>query len=147
AVPAGGGWAALADRGYRTVLDLRPVDQIRPADFAASSRLGLRHVLLPMTPGTIDAALVDRFEDEIAQESARPIFFCDLDGSAAAALWYVHRVAFDRYEADRALRDAERIAPIPPDLLAAARAFLDGRHASAAPAPSPVALAEIAPVP
>jgi hypothetical protein len=130
-IPEDSGWSWLADHGYRTVLDLRPVDQIRPADFAASNRLGLRHVLLPMTPGAIDATLVSRFEEEIALESARPLFFCDTDGSLAAALWYIHRIKVDRTDPERARRDAERIAPIPPPLMLAARAFLNGQPVAA----------------
>ncbi|RUL84339.1 beta-lactamase hydrolase domain-containing protein [Tautonia sociabilis] len=123
-VPAEGGWTTLVERGYRTVLDLRPIDQVLPTDIAASSQAGLRLVLLPTAPGTIDAALVRRFEDEIAQESARPIFFCDTSGTTAAALWFVHLVEAERYDLERARRDAERIAPIPPDLMLAARGYL-----------------------
>ncbi|WP_169974254.1 hypothetical protein [Tautonia rosea] len=134
-IPEESGWTWLADRGYRTVLDLRPVDQIRPADFASSNRLGLRHVLLPMTPGTIDASLVNRFEEEIALESARPLFFCDSDGSAAAVLWYIHRIKVDRTDPDRARRDAERIAPIPPSLMLLAQSFLNGQPLAAQPEP------------
>ncbi|QDV37927.1 hypothetical protein [Tautonia plasticadhaerens] len=146
---ADAGWAELAGLGYRTVLDLRPIGQVRQEDFAASSRAGLRHLLLPTTPGVIDAGLVRRFNEELAQEPARPLFFCDLDGSTAAALWYVHLVAEDRYDPSRARRDAERIAPIPAPLFLAAQGFLDGRNAAAPPdqavssapigAPGPVA--------
>ncbi|MEW4566500.1 hypothetical protein AB1L88_01405 [Tautonia sp. JC769] len=136
-IPEDSGWAWLADHGYRTVLDLRPVDQIRPADFAASNRLGLRHVLLPMTPGIIDSTLVGRFEEEIALESARPLFFCDADGSAAAALWYIHRIKVDRTDSERARRDAERIAPISPSLMIAAQAFLNGQPVAAVAQPEP----------
>ena len=128
AIPAGEGWATLAEHGYRTVLDLRPIPQVRPEDYAASARHGLRQIPLPMEPGRVDDAIVERFEQEIAQESARPILFADADGSGAAALWYVHRVDVEGYDADRARRDAERIAPIPPQLLASADAFLDARQ-------------------
>ncbi|WP_152051041.1 hypothetical protein [Tautonia marina] len=140
AIPEESGWTWLADHGYRTVLDLRPVDQIRPTDFASSNRLGLRHVLLPMTPGTIDATLVNRFEEEIALESARPLYFCDTDGSAAAVLWYIHRIKVDRSAPERARRDAERIAPISPSLMLAAQAFLNGQPLAAQPEPEIPAL-------
>lgn len=139
-IPEDSGWTWLADRGYRTVLDLRPIEQIRPADFAASNRLGLRHVLLPMTPGIIDASLVNRFEEEISLESARPLVFCDTDGSVAAVLWYIHRIRVDRTAPERARRDAERIAPIPPSLMLAAQAFLKGQPLAAQPEPEIPAL-------
>ena len=124
-IPDVEGWARLAEHGYRTVLDLRPIAEVRPDDFAASGRHGIRHLPLPMTPGLIDDAIVDRFEREIAQRDARPIFFADLDGSGAAALWYVHRAEAEGYDLDRARRDAERIAAIPEPLLQSANAYLD----------------------
>jgi hypothetical protein len=149
-VPGDAGWIELANLGYRTVLDLRPIEQVRPADFASSSRAGLRHFLLPSSPGVIDALIVRRFREEISQESARPIFFCDADGSTAAALWYVHLVAEDQYDPSRARRDAERIAPIPDPLFRSAQGYLDGRNSAAPPdqappvadAPAPEAPAE-----
>ena len=124
-IPDEQGWATLAEHGYRTVLDLRPIAEVRPDDFAASARHGIRHIPLPMTPGVIDDAIVDRFEREIAHRDARPIVFADRDGTGAAAIWYVHRAEAEGYDLDRARRDAERIASIPEPLLQSANAYLN----------------------
>lgn len=114
--PASPGFEYLAQKGYRTLLDLRDPTQIRPDDIAQSHHWGLRHVLLPASPDSFDAALVARFEQELAPE-ARPVYFCDEDGSRSAALWLAHRVQVDKVDLDLARRDALPLGPLGPPLL------------------------------
>jgi len=122
--PSPEGWAYLADKGYHTLLDLRPAAQIQPADIATIHNAGFRHVTMPMTPGAIDDQLLRRFKEEIGDRSARPIYFCDRDGSGAAVLWFAHRVAHDGLDPTLARREAEAIGPLTEPWMKAARAFL-----------------------
>ena len=130
--PSPPGLSGLVETGYRTVLDLRETSQFRSEDFAAIAHEGLRHLLMPVSADKLNADLVKRFESELAQPDARPIYFCDTDGTRAATLWYIHRVSVDKSERTAARRDAEQLGPIADAFLKAANAYLD----SLAPAPA-----------
>ena len=133
--PTDPGWDWLVETGYKTVLDLREPQEVRPQEVAAIDHRGLRYVALPIAPGAIDAPRVDRFREEIAQAGARPLFFCDTDGARAGVLWYIRRVGFDKIDPASARREAEELGPLDPPLLAAAEAYLGRLNA---PAPGPV---------
>ena len=111
--PAAGGWAWLAEKSYRTVLDLREPGQMgaqrpgrdRPRRTSATSPC-------PSRPEGINADLLKRFDRELAQSDARPLYFCDADGTRPAALWYLHRVVTEKADRQAARREAEALAPI-----------------------------------
>lgn len=107
--PSAEGLNWLADKGYRTVLDLRESPEVTPAFIADAARRGLRYVALPVNLKTLDADRLARFQFELAAPEARPLFFFDTDGSRAGALWYVRRVTVDRVDAQLARREAEAI--------------------------------------
>jgi protein tyrosine phosphatase (PTP) superfamily phosphohydrolase (DUF442 family) len=104
---AGLGW--LAEKGYRTVLDLRPSGEVSPAFIAEAATRGLRYVALPVSLEKLDPDRLARFQFELAAPEARPLFFFDADGSRAGALWYIRRVTVDRVDAQLARREAEEI--------------------------------------
>ncbi len=135
-LPAAPGWSFLADKGYRTVLDLRPRAEAQPGDDAAAAHAGLRYVLLPMTAETLDETLVKRFNEELALSENRPLYFFDADGSRAAVLWYLHQVAIDGVDEQTARREVEELGPRDESLWAAAQAFLRSRKTTEAPATS-----------
>jgi protein tyrosine phosphatase (PTP) superfamily phosphohydrolase (DUF442 family) len=134
-VPTAAGWIFLAEKGYRTVLDLRPRAEVRPGDDAAASHAGLRYVILPVTPETLEER-VSRFEDEVALAGNRPLFFFDTDGSRPAALWRLHLLARGTpdTEADAAVAE---IGPIEPSLNEAVARYLTARKPKPANGPQP----------
>ena len=145
--PSAGGWAWLAEKSYRTVLDLREPDQFRPDDLAAIAHQGLRYIALPVTPAGINADLLKRFDRELAQAEARPLYFCDADGTRAATLWYLRRVTSDHFDRPTARREAAELGPLAGPFLLAADVYLDGLNPARpaepaiAPKPAPSALA------
>lgn len=154
-LPRPSGWAFLVEKGYRTVLDLRPRDEAKPGEDAAASHVGLRYVILPMTPQTLDPTGVARFEEEIAQSGNRPLFFFDTDGTRAAALWRLHLMTQGTSEADARAAVAE-IGPSNPawdEALSRYRASRQPRSAAVGPAPAapvvdaPAAVPPPAPIP
>lgn len=150
-VPTAEGWNWLAGKGYKTALDLRPTDDRKPADLAAINHQGLRYVALPVAAGTITAEEVRRFDDEVAQVGARPLFFFDDDGARAAVLWYVHLVASGRMDARSARHEVEQVGRADATLFAAADRYLDqlaaDRRAAAAPTPDPTPASPPSPTP
>ncbi len=133
-LPEAAGLKWLADKGYKTLLDLREESEVTAAFRAEVKGLGLRYVSLPMNVKTLDAEHVRRFEQELSLADSRPIYFFDADGTRAGALWYIHRVAVDHVDAKAARRDAEEIGLTDPAFLRAADAYLSQ---PSAPKPAP----------
>jgi uncharacterized protein (TIGR01244 family) len=132
-LPEPAGWSFLADKGYRTVLDLRPRGEVRPGDDAAAHHAGLRYVILPVTPDAIGSPLLKRFDDEIAQSGNRPLYFFDQEGARASVLWYLHQVATRKLDEATAAKEAEELGPRDTKLWLAAATFLE----SIKPKPEP----------
>jgi protein tyrosine phosphatase (PTP) superfamily phosphohydrolase (DUF442 family) len=131
-VPSSAGLAWLAEKGYRTVLDLRPAAEVPPAFIAEVAAKGLRYLALPVSLDKLDQDPLTRFQFELAAPEARPLFFFDGDGSRAGALWYVRRVAVDREDAQIARREAEEIGLKDPAAWGLATAFVDRLEAARA---------------
>jgi hypothetical protein len=139
--PAGLNW--LAEKGYRTLLDLRDSAAVSPAFIAEATQRGLRYIALPINGQPIDRQLVARFHYEISAAEARPLYFFDADGSRAGALWYLRRVSVDRVDHALARREAEDLGLVARadwEVATAASARLNAPSATSEPSgstPSP----------
>lgn len=142
------GW--LAEKGYRTILDLRDPAKIDAAAFMAeAARRNLRYVSFPTDLTKLDADHVDRFSAELALDAARPLYFFDEDGRTAGALWYVRSALNDKVGWDVARRDAENMGLADAVSWNLVRDFVEARLGTkavappedpkTAPAPAPVA--------
>ena len=131
--PTGLDW--LVEKGYRTILDLRENPAATPSFVSDCDRRGLRYVALPISLKTLDSVHIARFHAELAQANARPLYFCDTDGTRAGTLWYIHKVTVDRVDPLVARRDAEEIGLKNDAFWKAAANYLE----SVRPEPTPVA--------
>ncbi len=121
--PAGLDW--LSEKGYKTLVDLRPSSETDLAFIAETARRGLRYVALPVDRTTLDRAHVARFDLEVAMGEARPLYFFDSDGTRAGALWYIRRIAVDRVSNEIARREAESLGLKNEEYWTAARQYLE----------------------
>ncbi len=99
----------LAERGYKTILDLREESEISTSFISDVAKRGMRYVALPINVKTVDADHLDRFNAEVSLAQARPLYFCDTDGTRAGVMWYLRRITVDRVGEPVARRDAEDI--------------------------------------
>jgi len=129
--PAGLDW--LAEKGYRTILDLRPDTDISAAFIAEVARRNMRYIALPMTLKTFDVEHVNRFRFETSLADARPLYFCDAQGDRAGALWYIQRRTADNVDDQVARRDAEALGLTDPKFWGAAEAYLELLKPAASP--------------
>jgi protein tyrosine phosphatase (PTP) superfamily phosphohydrolase (DUF442 family) len=133
--PAGLDW--LRDKGYKTFLDLRESPEVQPSFIADVTNRGMRYVALPVSVKTLDADHISRFQFELSLSDARPLYFCDADGSRAGALWYIRRMTVDKVDPQAAAREAEELGLSDKSFWLAATAYLDGlnppKAAEAAP--------------
>jgi len=136
------GW--LAEKGYRTLLDLRDPAKIDPRFIGEAAKRGLRYVSFPTDLATLDRDHLERFSAELALDAARPLYFFDEDGRVAGAIWYVRRVLTDKVAWDVARREAEQIGLVDATSWKLARDFVDARLGNA-PADSTPPIATPAP--
>ncbi len=128
-LPSAAGLTWLAEKGYRTLVDLRNAPEVSPSFIASVANRGLRYVALPTTLETIDAAHVARFLFEIESAEARPLFFFDSDGSRPGALWYIRRLMVDKVDPQIARREAEELGLVDKTAWLATTRYVDKRHA------------------
>ena len=94
---------------------------------------------LPVTVKTLDAEHVSRFQAELSLSDARPLYFCDTDGTRAGILWYVRRVTKDKVDPQVAAREAEQMGLIDNPFWRAATDYIEGRKPAPAVPPQPPA--------
>lgn len=144
-VPLGPGLDWLAEKGYKTLLDLRTPAEIPAAFTSEAARRGLRYITLPVGFEMVDADHVARFEFELSLADARPLFFFDADGSRASVLWFIHRVTVDKVDPQVARRDGEELGVRDERLWLAATVYLDSLKPTPASAPKSASNAPEAP--
>ncbi|MBV8385109.1 MAG: hypothetical protein JOZ63_21170, partial [Planctomycetaceae bacterium] len=134
----------LAEKGYKTILDLRELGEVDRAFMSEVDQHGMRYVALPIGLKTLDLDHVARFNFELTLADARPLYFCDTDGNRAGALWYIRRMTVDKFDPQAATREAEDLGLTDKGLWRAVTTLLEGIKPEgppqgAAPAPPPVA--------
>jgi protein tyrosine phosphatase (PTP) superfamily phosphohydrolase (DUF442 family) len=108
-LPSSAGLTWLAQKGYRTLVDLRESSEVPPAFIADVTQRGLRYVALPTSAKNLDRDQVTRFNFEVGLGEARPLYFFDADGTRAGALWYIRRMTVDKADQAVARREAEEL--------------------------------------
>lgn len=129
------GW--LADKGYKTLLDLRNTSEFDASFIGEAAKRGLRYVAFPTDFEKLDREHIERFSTELALNDARPLYFFDDDGSRAGALWFIRRVVADKVAWDIARREAEEIGLTSGDNWREVHEAVDRQLALAAPAAAP----------
>lgn len=140
-LPTNEGLDWLVEKGYKTILDVRDISEMQ-ASFAFAEEVtkrGMRYVVLPIGLKQVDSNHISRFNEEIALADARPLYFCDNDGTRAGVLWYIRRMTVDRIDAAAASREAESLGLSDKAFWQAATKYLESLNPSTAPAQAPAA--------
>jgi uncharacterized protein (TIGR01244 family) len=102
----------LKQRGFKSIFNLQLPDE-RGADLAgeaaAAKAAGVNFVHVPFTPSNPDNASVDRFLAEIRKPSNEPAFIHCAAGNRAAGFWLIKRLVVDKWDTDRAMKEAEAL--------------------------------------
>jgi uncharacterized protein (TIGR01244 family) len=107
--PFADGVSWLREKGYRTVLHVRPPgEDDAPARRQFEAR-GFRYVSLEVSPQTLKRETVEEFNRTVADAGNRPIFVYDRDGSLQGGLWYLHFRVADGLSRDQAVAKAAAV--------------------------------------
>ncbi len=107
--PYPGGITWLKSHGYRTVLHVRSPGEDDSSARRQFEQSGLRYLSLEVSPQTLSRAVVDQFNQRVADANNLPLFVYDKDGSLAGAMWYLHFRLVDRETEEKARENAERL--------------------------------------
>lgn len=104
--------AEMKQRGFKSVFDLQLASE-RSANIegeaAAAKAAGMTFVHVPFTPTAPDITSVDKFLAEIRKPDNQPAFIHCSGGNRAAGFWFIKRMLVDKWDADRALKEAEAL--------------------------------------
>ena len=106
------GLAEVKKLGYKTVVNLREANETG-ADVelsaVAAKNAGLTYVHIPMNRNTPDSSVADQFLKVIVDPAAQPVFVHCGSGNRAAAMWMVKRLVVDKWDAEKAGKEAEAL--------------------------------------
>ncbi len=119
---------ALAASGYKTVLDLRGVNEDRGFDEAAvARRAGLTYLPVPVTGETMaQAETFDQFIRHFKQAEKPMLVHC-ASGGRVGALYYAWLVASEKMPREQALEEAKDNSHASDALFQRVDLFLDGK--------------------
>jgi uncharacterized protein (TIGR01244 family) len=104
--------AAVKKLGFAAIINLRQASEsgvdVAKAE-AAAKAAGITYVHLPFNASTPDPAVVQRFLEVVTKPEHQPAFIHCASGNRAAALWFVKRVRVDKWEIERAMKEAEAL--------------------------------------
>lgn len=99
----------LRDRGYRTVLHIRPPGEDDAAARRQFEAKGFQYLSLEVSPRTLTRDVVDQFNRIVTDRANLPLYVYDRDSSLAGGLWYLHFRIVDGQSSDRATVEAARL--------------------------------------
>ena len=102
--------------GFVSIINLRTATE-RGADVekegAAARAVGLRYFHVPYD-GTPDPKVADQFLEAITTPGAEPAFIHCAGGNRAATMWLIKRLVIDRWDVDRATKEATALGQTNP---------------------------------
>jgi uncharacterized protein (TIGR01244 family) len=95
--------------GYKTIINLSEATETGAnveLSAAAARNAGINYVHIPMNRNTPDPAVADQFLKAIADPAGQPVFVHCGSGNRAAAMWMIKRMVIDKWDADKAGKEA-----------------------------------------
>jgi uncharacterized protein (TIGR01244 family) len=99
---------AIKKMGFVSVINLRLASEAGAEvekEEAAAKALGLRYFHVPFA-GKPDPAAADQFITAITTPGAEPAFIHCAGGNRAASMWLIKRLVVDRWDEERAIKEA-----------------------------------------
>jgi uncharacterized protein (TIGR01244 family) len=101
--------AELKKMGFAAVFNMRMAnepDANIPAEEAAAKAVGLKFIHIPYNTQSPDPGIADKFLAEIQKPGNQPAYIHCAGGSRAAGMWLIKRIVVDKWDTDRAMKEA-----------------------------------------
>jgi uncharacterized protein (TIGR01244 family) len=114
-----------ADKGVKTVVNLRDPKEIDWDEAAVVKELGMEYVNLPFrSPKELSDEIFDKSRKLLADKSKRPLLLHCASANRVGALWLAHRVLDDGVKYDDALAEAKTVGLALPALEEKAKDYI-----------------------
>ena len=105
--------------GFASIINLREASEHGAnveAEEAATKAAGIRYYHVPFNGGSPDPKAADQFLDAITSKGAEPAFIHCAGGNRAATMWLIKRLVVDKWDVDRATKEAAALGQTSPTL-------------------------------
>ncbi len=113
--------AELKQRGFKSIFDIQrtsePTANVE-GEAAAARAAGIHFFHVPFTPATPENSSIETFLTEIKKSENEPAFIHCGGGNRAAGFWFIKRVLVDKWDIDRAMKEAEALGLEPGQAMA-----------------------------
>ena len=110
---------AFRAAGGQVVLDIRAAREPRPLDeVAVAERLGLEYIVIPVTPGQVTDATLERIVDALRKAHGRTTLFHCASGNRVGAALIPYLVLDQGMEEEDAVQQALRVGLTSSELMA-----------------------------
>jgi uncharacterized protein (TIGR01244 family) len=111
------GVAELKKLGFKSIVNLQLANEPTAdvaGETAAAAAGGINYVHVPFQMTSPDPTAVDRFLAAVGDPVNQPAYIHCAAGNRAAGLWMIKRVLLDRWDEDRAAKEAEALGMTSP---------------------------------
>ena len=119
----------LKKSGFASVINFRtaqePGANIEEAK-ATAARVGLEYIHLPFQTPTAEVA--EAFLRAVANPENQPVYIHCASANRVGAMWFIKRVKLDRWDVDRAMKEAEAIGLRAPNLKSFALEYVSAKR-------------------
>lgn len=98
---------AIAEKGVKLVVNLRPSSEIDWDEAGSVRELGMRYLQIPVTVDTLSERDVDAFVAALADPANQPVFVHCHSANRAGALWALYRIRRDGLGLEEAIGEAK----------------------------------------
>ena len=105
--------------GFASIINLRQASEDGAnleAEEAAAKAADVRYYSLPFNSSSPDPAVADKFLDAITAKGSDPAFIHCAGGGRAATMWFIKRLVVDRWDVERAAKEATALGMTSPTL-------------------------------
>jgi uncharacterized protein (TIGR01244 family) len=105
--------------GFASIINLRQASEDGAnleAEEAAAKAADIRYYSLPFNSSSPDPAVADKFLDAITAKGSDPAFIHCAGGGRAATMWFIKRLVIDRWDVERAAKEATALGMTSPTL-------------------------------
>jgi uncharacterized protein (TIGR01244 family) len=109
----------IKDMGFVTIINLRessePGANVEEEE-ATAKKVGLRYYHIPFNASSPDPAAAEKFIEAITTKGSEPAFIHCSGGNRAATMWLIKRLVVDRWDVERATKEAGELGQTNPKL-------------------------------
>ena len=104
--PSEDNFQTLKEAGFKTVINLRPADEMSFDEKKVVEELGMTYVNIPITTFSITEEKVGQLADLLGDPDAAPVLMHCGSSNRVGGMWYIYRALFGDASEEEAMKEA-----------------------------------------